>query len=159
MASRISARPQYRARCRADAPGPAAQRLLDDAQEQLARQRRHELGRSFIYHMLPTTLLMRGQIARVRETEQSRTPGREALARAAADAYAKLLAYKDEYEVARLYSEPAFLDSLRVLNVEPTILNRRVKSAPRWTSLFAPPISPITTSAPSVARQRRFRSR
>jgi indolepyruvate ferredoxin oxidoreductase len=34
------------------------------------------------------------------------------LTAAVARAYAKLLAYKDEYEVARLYTEPAFWDAL-----------------------------------------------
>jgi indolepyruvate ferredoxin oxidoreductase len=42
----------------------------------------------------------------VREAE--RTPGRDALARAVARYYFKLLAYKDEYEVARLYSDGSF---------------------------------------------------
>jgi indolepyruvate ferredoxin oxidoreductase len=40
--------------------------------------------------------------------ENERTPGREGLARAVARYYFKLLAYKDEYEVARLYSDGSF---------------------------------------------------
>ena len=47
-------------------------------------------------------------IERVRRTEAGHLPGEEALTGAVARGYFKLLAYKDEYEVARLLSDPAF---------------------------------------------------
>jgi indolepyruvate ferredoxin oxidoreductase len=47
-------------------------------------------------------------VARVAEREQQVIRGHDALARAAARYYYKLLAYKDEYEVARLYSDGSF---------------------------------------------------
>ncbi len=47
-------------------------------------------------------------VRRVAEAERARTPGHEELARAAARYYFKLLAYKDEYEVARLYTDGSF---------------------------------------------------
>ncbi|MGA8055738.1 MAG: indolepyruvate ferredoxin oxidoreductase family protein, partial [Burkholderiales bacterium] len=47
-------------------------------------------------------------VERVRATEGERVPGATALTDAVARHYAKLLAYKDEYEVARLHSDPAF---------------------------------------------------
>jgi indolepyruvate ferredoxin oxidoreductase len=49
----------------------------------------------------------RALVERVRATEQERVGGTK-LAEAVARHYAKLLAYKDEYEVARLYADGAF---------------------------------------------------
>ena len=51
-------------------------------------------------------------VKRVRSREQERTPGKNELARAVARYAYKLMAYKDEYEVARLYSDPAFKQKL-----------------------------------------------
>jgi indolepyruvate ferredoxin oxidoreductase len=50
----------------------------------------------------------RARVAALAEAERSKTPGRAGLAEAVARGYHKLLAYKDEYEVARLYTDPAF---------------------------------------------------
>ncbi|MEO0798690.1 MAG: indolepyruvate ferredoxin oxidoreductase family protein [Pseudomonadota bacterium] len=47
-------------------------------------------------------------IKRFQDLEAERTPGRTGLAEAVARGYHKLLAYKDEYEVARLYTDGAF---------------------------------------------------
>ncbi|MDA1071294.1 MAG: indolepyruvate ferredoxin oxidoreductase family protein, partial [Proteobacteria bacterium] len=47
-------------------------------------------------------------VARVAAAEQAVLPGESALTQAVARGYHKLLAYKDEYEVARLYSDGAF---------------------------------------------------
>ncbi|HXW10233.1 MAG TPA: DUF6537 domain-containing protein, partial [Steroidobacteraceae bacterium] len=49
-------------------------------------------------------------VHRVRDVERQR--GLTGLADAVAQGYFKLLAYKDEYEVARLHSSPAFLEQL-----------------------------------------------
>jgi indolepyruvate ferredoxin oxidoreductase len=51
-------------------------------------------------------------VERVRETEGRMFSGSTALTEAVARNYAKLLAYKDEYEVARLYRSPAFRAAL-----------------------------------------------
>ncbi len=51
----------------------------------------------------------RALVEKVKTAEASRTPGRTDLARAAARYYFKLLAYKDEYEVARLFTQGEFL--------------------------------------------------
>ena len=50
----------------------------------------------------------RALVRRVQDAEANRTPGQMGLAEAVARSYAKLLAYKDEYEVARLYTDGAF---------------------------------------------------
>jgi indolepyruvate ferredoxin oxidoreductase len=52
-------------------------------------------------------------VERTRAVEDGRVRGRTDLASAVARYYFKLLAYKDEYEVARLYVETGFLDRLR----------------------------------------------
>ncbi len=51
-------------------------------------------------------------IRRVVDSEKRATPGQGTLAEAAARYLYKLMAYKDEYEVARLHSDPAFLARL-----------------------------------------------
>jgi indolepyruvate ferredoxin oxidoreductase len=53
------------------------------------------------------------RVQSIRDTERVKTPGRDDLTRAVARSYARVLAYKDEYEVARLYVSPPFLDSLK----------------------------------------------
>ena len=50
----------------------------------------------------------RALVSRAREAERARAPGREGFGEAVARAYHKLLAYKDEYEVARLYTDGRF---------------------------------------------------
>ncbi|MDB5397614.1 MAG: indolepyruvate ferredoxin oxidoreductase, partial [Rhodospirillales bacterium] len=54
----------------------------------------------------------RALVEKVRATETAKTPGFTSLAGAVARNYFKLLAYKDEYEVARLYTDGAFKAAL-----------------------------------------------
>ncbi|MGF1608555.1 MAG: DUF6537 domain-containing protein [Kiloniellales bacterium] len=52
-------------------------------------------------------------VERAKEVEASRTPGRSGLAEAVARYHFKLLAYKDEYEVARLFTETGFVEQIK----------------------------------------------
>jgi indolepyruvate ferredoxin oxidoreductase len=54
----------------------------------------------------------RALVDRVRAVELRDTPGQTALAETVARNYAKLLSYKDEYEVARLFTETTFAAQL-----------------------------------------------
>jgi indolepyruvate ferredoxin oxidoreductase len=54
----------------------------------------------------------RARVAAIAEAERAKAPGRAGLADAVARGYYKLLAYKDEYEVARLFTDPAFEKAL-----------------------------------------------
>ena len=54
----------------------------------------------------------RQRIAQIAEAERNKTPASSGLADAVARGYHKLLAYKDEYEVARLFTHPAFETAL-----------------------------------------------
>jgi indolepyruvate ferredoxin oxidoreductase len=79
----------------------------------------------------------RSKVAWIAALEKERAPGRSGLAEAVARAYHKVLAYKDEYEVGRLFTDPAFkaaldaqFDGYRKLefHLAPPLLARRSKS-------------------------------
>jgi indolepyruvate ferredoxin oxidoreductase len=78
----------------------------------------------------------RTRVATIAEAERTKAPGRAGLAEAVARGYHKLLAYKDEYEVARLFTDPAFEKALSEqfeahgrlqLHLAPPLLSRRDK--------------------------------
>jgi indolepyruvate ferredoxin oxidoreductase len=69
-------------------------------------------------------------VGRVRAAEAAKAPGRQGLAEAVARSYHKLLAYKDEYEVARLYSDGRFAARLAA----------QFEGRPRLRVHLAPPL-------------------
>jgi indolepyruvate ferredoxin oxidoreductase len=88
------------------APKPRAGRTLDELIDHRAALLAEYQDEAYAEHY-------RARIAAVRCAERDAVFGREDLTRAAAISYAKLLAYKDEYEVARLYTKPVFLERLQ----------------------------------------------
>ena len=78
----------------------------------------------------------RSKVAWVAGLEKEKAPGRSGLAMAVARAYHKLLSYKDEYEVARLFTDGAFqrevaaqFDGVRAIefHMAPPLLSRFYK--------------------------------
>jgi indolepyruvate ferredoxin oxidoreductase len=80
----------------------------------------------------------RRRVAAAKTAEAAKAPGQSGFAEAVARYLFKLMAYKDEYEVARLYADPAFLaqvkneidgDKLRLtFHLAPPLLARRNKT-------------------------------
>ncbi len=86
-------------------------------------------------------------LSQVRAAEQTALPGQESFTRAVAAGLHKLMAYKDEYEVARLHSDPAFLARLREqfegdfrlhYHLAPPLLARRNERGELQKSTFGP---------------------
>ena len=108
---------------RAAADLPAVEALAQPAPE--ARDPARRLSESFdemverrvtfltAYQSSAYAARYRGRVEAVRAVEAARTPGKTGLAEAVARYLFKLMAYKDEYEVARLYADPAFLRQVR----------------------------------------------
>jgi indolepyruvate ferredoxin oxidoreductase len=87
----------------------AATRLSESVEEMVARRVEFLAG----YQNAAYAQRYAQLVERVRREEQARGKGRSGLAEAVARYYFKLLAYKDEYEVARLYADPAFTEKLK----------------------------------------------
>jgi indolepyruvate ferredoxin oxidoreductase len=85
-------------------------------------------------------------VDRVRRVESDRLNGSTRLAEAVARYYFKLLAYKDEYEVARLHSDPEFGQKIAAQFEGPYRLNY----------YLAPPFMARRDPHTGVARKRRF---
>jgi indolepyruvate ferredoxin oxidoreductase len=83
----------------------ASRRLSASLDETIARRREELAG----YQDEAYAARYERQVARVREAEAGKVPGSTALAEAVARYLFKLMAYKDEYEVARLYADGDFV--------------------------------------------------
>jgi indolepyruvate ferredoxin oxidoreductase len=84
---------------------PESQRLSTSLDEIIARRAEFLTG----YQDAAYAKRYTGFVARVRAAEAQKLPGATALAEAVARYYFKLLAIKDEYEVARLYTDGEFV--------------------------------------------------
>ncbi|TMH35508.1 MAG: indolepyruvate ferredoxin oxidoreductase family protein [Betaproteobacteria bacterium] len=83
---------------------PASQQLSESIDELIAR--RHDFLTA--YQNVAYAKRYTDFVSKVRVAEASKLPGRSALTEAVARYYFKLLAIKDEYEVARLYTDGDF---------------------------------------------------
>ena len=118
------------------------ERLSKDLDEALARRVRFLTG----YQNAAYAERYRARVEAVRARESERVPGASDLADAVARGYFKLLAYKDEYEVARLYTDGAFQRQLDGL----------FKGDYRLEFHLAPPILAKTDPVTGRPRKRRF---
>jgi indolepyruvate ferredoxin oxidoreductase len=118
-------------------PAPEARdaaRTLSQSFEEMVKRRAEFLSG---YQNTAYAARYRRRVAAVSAAETARAPGKCGLAEAAARGLFKLMAYKDEYEVARLFADPAFLrqvrnevdgDDLRLtFHLAPPLLARRDK--------------------------------
>jgi indolepyruvate ferredoxin oxidoreductase len=121
--------------------------------EQLTRFQDHALAERY-----------RARVAAIAELERSRAAPCRGLAEAVARGYFKLLAYKDEYEVARLYSDPEFARALAaqfeahgklIFHLAPPLLARRDKATGEPRKMrFGPWLLPLLRL---LARGKRLR--
>ena len=86
----------------------AARHMSQSLDEIIARRVEHLTG----YQNAAYAARYAALVDRVREAEERVMPGSTALAEAVARYGFKLMAYKDEYEVARLYTDGAFLNQV-----------------------------------------------
>jgi indolepyruvate ferredoxin oxidoreductase len=90
-------------------------------------------------------LRYRSLVTRVADAEAKRAPGCSGLAAAAARGLFKLMAYKDEYEVARLHRAPAFRAQLASLFAgDPETMPIEFHLAPSWLTRRGADGSPPT---------------
>jgi indolepyruvate ferredoxin oxidoreductase len=89
--------------------GPAQPPIAQSLEDIVAYRVRHLTG----YQDAAYAALYQSQLVKVIAREQAILPGSDVLSKAVAQNLAKLMAYKDEYEVARLYSDPQFTSALQ----------------------------------------------
>jgi indolepyruvate ferredoxin oxidoreductase len=109
-----------------------------------------ELGRDHLTEYQNAGYAQRfvSRVRAVAESEQRNVPSGDALAVVVAHSYRRLLAYKDEYEVARLYARPAFRAAL----------NEAFESGGRVSVLLAPPILSGSLDSNGNPKKREFGS-
>lgn len=124
----------------------AAKKLEDRAPTTFEDILEHRSGLLTAYQNKAYAKRYRDLVGRVRDAEQSASPGSTELSRAAAINLAKLMAYKDEYEVARLYSDGTF--RRRVADV--------FEDGAKLSVYMAPPLLSRAKLANGEPRKRKF---
>ncbi|MGE5105361.1 MAG: DUF6537 domain-containing protein, partial [Betaproteobacteria bacterium] len=139
---------------------PESQRLSQSLDEVIERRAR------FLTDYQDAALAARytDLVARVRDVEAKKQPGTSDLTEAVARYYFKLLAIKDEYEVARLYAETDFVDrvaaqfegdyKLRFHLAPPTLNKPDAKTGEARKSTYGPWMLPAFRA---LAKMRRLR--
>jgi indolepyruvate ferredoxin oxidoreductase len=139
---------------------PESQRLSQSLDELIERRR------AFLTEYQDAAYAARytDLVAKVRAAEAIRQPGASDLAEAVARYYFKLLAIKDEYEVARLYAETDFVDRVAsqfegdyklVFHLAPPTTNKAdAKTGEAKKSAYGPWMLPVFRT---LAKLRRFR--
>ena len=92
--------------------GAAARQTIEQAPANLDALIAHRAAHLERYQDAAYAHRYRTLIERVRAAEAAVLPGEQSLSLAVANAYAKLMAYKDEYEVARMYADPTWRERL-----------------------------------------------
>ena len=123
-------------------PEASGEEIATDLDEIVARRRRFLTG----YQDVALAERYRTLVERVRRAETERAKGRKGLAEAVARNYFKLLAYKDEYEVARLYSDGEFRRRLE----------QQFEGDYRIEFNLAPPLTTVTDPATGHPKKRTF---
>ena len=123
-------------------PLPEHERLSTGVDDMIARRVRDLTAYQNAAYARRYTAL----VDRVRAAEEAVMPARTALTAAVARGYYKLLAYKDEYEVARLYTDGAFEQQLA----------QTFEGDYRVAFHFAPPLWAKPDPATGEPRKRRY---
>ena len=113
---------------------PAAESTagFGDIDELIAQRAEHLLH----YQDQAYAMRFRTLVNKVRRVEAERLGGRTELTAAVAQSLWRVMAYKDEYEVARLYTEAAFRQRL----------DQQFSGAYRLRFHFSPPLSPVDSA-------------
>ena len=124
----------------------------------------HRHGELVAYQNLAYADRYESVVRRVAATETAQAPGRSGLAETVARNLYKLMAYKDEYEVARLYADPAFREQLdtqfdgiervELLLAPPLLARPDPKSGKIRKTTFGPWIFPVLRQLAKLKRLR-----
>ncbi len=121
--------------------GPARSQTLPEDVDALVAQRSSHLA---AYQGAALARRFRAAIDRLRETENRIVPGNTGLSRAAAATLSRVMSYKDEYEVARLYSTPEWR----------SMIDTEFENVQGMKLLLAPPL--LSRVDPQTGRPRKM---